>query len=42
MGLTQFRFIKTTLQESHDKLVKDFIAALEKEIVGPVGLEKVS
>jgi hypothetical protein len=27
-------FIKTTLQESHEKLVKDFMAVLEKEVAG--------
>jgi hypothetical protein len=27
-------FIKTTLQESHEKLVRDFIVALEKEVAG--------
>lgn len=32
-------FIKTTLQESYDKIVRDFVAALEKEVaqVGNVG-----
>ena len=27
-------FIKTTLQESHEKLVKDFMAVLEEEVAG--------
>ena len=27
-------FIKTTLQDSHEKLVKDFMAVLEKEVAG--------
>lgn len=35
-------FIKTTLQESHEKLVKDFIAVLAKEIAEAGGLEKDS
>jgi hypothetical protein len=35
-------FIKTTLQGSHEKLVKDFMAALEKEVAGEREAEKVS
>ena len=40
-------FIKTTLQESHDKLVRDFVALLEREVAsegagGVTGVEKVS
>ena len=27
-------FIRTTLQDSHDKLVRDFMALLEKEVPG--------
>ena len=34
-------FIKTTLQESHEKLVKDFLVALEKSIVERRGGEEV-
>lgn len=35
-------FIKTTLQESHDKLSTDFVAALDREIAGQKDIEKVT
>lgn len=37
-------FIKTTLQESHEKLVRDFMAAVEREfaVEGEGEVEKVS
>jgi hypothetical protein len=37
-------FIKTTLQDSHDKLIRDFMAVLEKEVAGEGNgeVEKVS
>ena len=34
-------FIKTTLQESHEKLVKDFVATLERVVSGGGEVEKV-
>jgi hypothetical protein len=35
-------FIKTTLQESYEKLDRDFVAALEREIAGERDVEKVT
>ena len=35
-------FIKTTLQESYEKLDRDFVAALEREVAGQQEIEKVT
>jgi hypothetical protein len=35
-------FIKTTLQESHQKLVRDFMVVLEKSVQAEEEVEKVT
>lgn len=35
-------FIKTTLQDSYEKLDRDFVAALDKEMAGGADIEKVT